>query len=263
MHSWNQKLKKSLKPRPTLHFSPISVVRKSGWCLEHWLRMLQHANFGWLLVGTVLLMLTFPLLQGSSQWPQLLRGLVVLAIFLPSIYAHRRNVTLITISFSLFLVSSGTLAWQVIAWSKLSEAWHGAAEAAYFLFLSVILLRYAMAQKVVNRNVVYAALVVYIMLALVWTYLYFLLESLFPGSFVNLTTQPVEFDVPVAFFYFSVMTLTTVGFGDITPSTPLAQMLVVTEALLGQMYLVATVATIVGLRATNLAESRRREHDHK
>jgi hypothetical protein len=50
----------------------------------------------------------------------------------------------------------------------------------------------------------------------------------------------------VDYYYFSYITLTTTGYGDLTPGTDLARMLAVTEALLGQLYLVSVVALVIG-----------------
>jgi hypothetical protein len=49
-------------------------------------------------------------------------------------------------------------------------------------------------------------------------------------------------------FYFSFVTQTTLGYGDIIPTHPLSQSLVTTEALVGQIYLVVLVAHLVAMR---------------
>jgi hypothetical protein len=61
--------------------------------------------------------------------------------------------------------------------------------------------------------------------------------------------------------YFSFITLTTIGFGDITPKSPPAAYLAALEGLLGQLYLAITIARMVGLHITHssrTAASRRR-----
>jgi hypothetical protein len=60
---------------------------------------------------------------------------------------------------------------------------------------------------------------------------------------------------PVDFLYFSFVTLTTVGYGDLTAAGDLGRMLAVTEALLGQLYLVTVVALVI----SNVGRERRRE----
>lgn len=72
-----------------------------------------------------------------------------------------------------------------------------------------------------------------------WAEIYMILEGLFPGSFsgISETTDLV---------YFSFVTLTTVGFGDITPQTILAKRLAVFEAAMGGIYLAVIIAMLVG-----------------
>jgi voltage-gated potassium channel len=57
--------------------------------------------------------------------------------------------------------------------------------------------------------------------------------------------------------YFSFVTLTTLGFGDITPKTPLTQSLVILEAIIGQVYLIIQVSWLVGLYVAHTREQRK------
>lgn len=209
-----------------------------------------------LFAGTVLLLLAFPFLYGDF-WLSLLRGILVLALYLPSVLAHGRHVGLLTLTSCLFLTSLGTLVWELSTESTQAVLWHSAANVCYFFVLALILIRFVVEQETVSRNVVFATLVVYLLLGFVWTFLYDFVETLHRGSFANIGTEERDPNQRVVFFYFSMTTITTVGFGDIVPVTPLARMLTITEALVGQMYLVASVATVVGLRTTTLAEIRR------
>ncbi len=94
------------------------------------------------------------------------------------------------------------------------------------------------------------ALVVYQLLGMVWSYLYQLLIVLdpgalqFPGSIS--TDQPAV--LRQALTYFSFVTLTTVGYGDITPVHPATKLLVMYEALAGQLYPAIILARLVSLQ---------------
>lgn len=222
-------------------------------------RMLRHArddSFLYMLAGTVLLLLAFPFLHGHF-WLRLSRGVLILALFFPTVYAHGRHVGRLVFTSTLFAVSLGTFIWEIATGAKDAEIWHSAANACYFFVLAYILVRYVAAQETVSRNVVSATLVVYVLLAFAWTFLFDLVEALYPGSFLHVIMPAGESNQRVAFFYFSMITITTVGYGDVVPVTALARMLSTTEALVGQLYLVAAVATVVGLRATTLADLRR------
>lgn len=92
---------------------------------------------------------------------------------------------------------------------------------------------------------------IYLIMGYVWSYIYVLVELVSPGSFQPATPEDT---LGLHFTYFSFITLTTVGFGDTVPASPLAQMLVIFEAILGQFYVAVVVAYLVSMYIThNLA----------
>ena len=95
----------------------------------------------------------------------------------------------------------------------------------------------------VTHETVLGALCAYVLLGLLFAFLYLATFELREGPFF---AQPG--DHPQSeFLYFSFVTLTTLGFGDLSPSQGLPQALVVLEALLGQVFLVTLVARLVTL----------------
>jgi hypothetical protein len=93
--------------------------------------------------------------------------------------------------------------------------------------------------------VIAAAIVVYMFLGLLWTGAYSTLELLQPGAFAI----PAGFSGPATrhLGFFSFTTLTTLGYGDVTPVSPMAQSLATLEALIGQIYLAVLIARLVGI----------------
>ena len=83
----------------------------------------------------------------------------------------------------------------------------------------------------------------YIVIGLIWSFVFSLIELLAPGSFSSVPAEPL--DRLRAMFYLSMVTLTTLGYGDITPVAPLSRSLAVVEALVGQLYLVILIARLV------------------
>ena len=86
---------------------------------------------------------------------------------------------------------------------------------------------------------------VYLLIAVVWSDFYQILESFSPGSF-SIPDGPIQYK-RILFLYFSLVTITTLGYGDMTPLTDQAAGLAAVEALIGQMYLVVMVAWLVGM----------------
>jgi voltage-gated potassium channel Kch len=78
-----------------------------------------------------------------------------------------------------------------------------------------------------------------------------LVDAVQPGSFVE-SAQPAGARIsPYSHLYFSVATLTTLGYGDIVPVTPLARILAVLEAATGVLYIAITVARLVAAYQTS------------
>ena len=105
---------------------------------------------------------------------------------------------------------------------------------------------FIMRSKSVNREVVYAAMLVYLLVAQLWALVYTFLFHIDPASF-NLHQGQGDF---LVFEYYSFVTLTTLGFGDITPLTKVAKAFSVLEAVVGQLYLVVVLAWLVGMHVS-------------
>jgi len=116
-------------------------------------------------------------------------------------------------------------------------------------FFCVSILAYVLRSGRVTSDKIFAAICVYLLLAFAWTYAYALLEDMQPGSFTASTeTGRNDYVAHVMQLrYFSFMTLTTVGYGDVLPRSPAARTMAVLEAVMGQIYLAVLVARLVGL----------------
>lgn len=114
----------------------------------------------------------------------------------------------------------------------------------FFAHLVTTIGKEVFTSKNVNLNTISGSICIYILLSVIWTFLYDLVLIVDPHAFsFNLDSVHPHAN----FSYFSLVTLTTLGFGDITPVAPIAQSLTVLEALLGQIYLTVLVARLVGL----------------
>ena len=100
----------------------------------------------------------------------------------------------------------------------------------------------------VTGHRVRGAVAAYLLIAIFFAYSYTFMVAVVPGSF-QLPAWVTEAgpDRAEVFFYFSMVALTTVGFGDITAIHPLARSLVMLEALIGQLYPAILLARIVTL----------------
>jgi voltage-gated potassium channel len=96
----------------------------------------------------------------------------------------------------------------------------------------------------VTPAVIYAAILSYLLAALMWAFLYTFLELVDPTSFNIAVSQPEGY--LSEFQYYSFVTITTLGYGDITPMTHAAKSFSVLEAVVGQLYVVVVIAWLVG-----------------
>jgi voltage-gated potassium channel len=123
-----------------------------------------------------------------------------------------------------------------------------------FLLFSVssafIATRHVFGGTKVDRNLIFGAMCVYLLMGLVWAILYGLIFQFLPGSFNGI--EGVDGKAPMdTLLYYSFVTLASLGYGDITPVAPLARTLAYLEAIGGQLYIAIMLAGLVGLFLNN------------
>ncbi len=102
----------------------------------------------------------------------------------------------------------------------------------------------------VSTNVLFATFSLYLIIGLFWGSLYTLLNELSPGAYSGALLDNTQNTFHV-FNYFSFVTLTTLGYGDITPQTAGASSLCQMEAIVGQFFTAVVVAWLVGMHVSN------------
>ncbi len=129
----------------------------------------------------------------------------------------------------------------------------------FLIYTSILILNYVLRGKEVTRDRIAAAICVYLLLGVLWGAAYRLMYTLDPNSLslgdvatVSLADTRHSRD----FTYFSYVTLTTLGYGDITPKSPTFKYLASLEAIVGQLYLAILIARLVGI---HIAQARRKE----
>lgn len=103
----------------------------------------------------------------------------------------------------------------------------------------------------VDINKIVGAICVYLLLGLIWALCYLLIAQLVPGAYNGLEQTP-WYESFSAVAYYSYVTLTTLGYGDISPVVPIARFLVYMEAITGVLYMAILVASLVGIRLSDI-----------
>lgn len=122
---------------------------------------------------------------------------------------------------------------------------NGIVLALFFLLVSVSLFAYLGQGLSFTNSRLYVTVSLYFLLGLTWFSIYHVVNIIQPGSFMELGTPITGTTHWSTFLYFSLTTLTTLGYGDIVAVKPTARMLAVLEAAVGVLYIAITVARLV------------------
>jgi voltage-gated potassium channel len=117
------------------------------------------------------------------------------------------------------------------------------------------LLHFILHAPVVTVEVLCGSIAAYLMLGLMWTVAYWLVDQLTPGGAFSFNTEHGAHSMNgFTGFYFSFMTLSTVGYGDITPVSRAARWLAAMEATTGLLYVAVLIARLVSVYSSTKPE---------
>lgn len=122
---------------------------------------------------------------------------------------------------------------------------------SFFSITTLLACRQILFQGSVDLNKIIGAICIYILLGLTWAFGYLLVEEIFAGSMDGFPATDWHNNLQDAVYY-SFVTLTTLGYGEITPVQPLARFLAYMEALTGQFYIAILVASLIGIRLASM-----------
>jgi hypothetical protein len=212
-----------------------------------------------LLITLLAAFCAYPLL-GPFPWGRMAVSLVLLSVMASALFAIWKHHSIFWIG---LILGGGTLVAMVLTFVfDLPDA-RLVLVGLEFIFLGLLAISIfldVMRAERVTMDTVFGACCVYLMLGLTWTGIYEMIEILQPGSFdFGPLAGPSENLAEVAttskLSYFSFITMTTVGYGDVTPVAPAAQAFAALQGLVGQLYMAIVIARFV---AMELSERMRR-----
>jgi voltage-gated potassium channel len=198
-----------------------------------------------LLLFCTIMVLILPAFSGPGSLSNLLFWVTITFLFLQSLVAanlkrSRKNVARIIVV-GLILI---TWLKPVGIDSIIIEIIKTAAFAAFFIFVVYYLFRFIRQAKDASMDVLITAINIYLLIGIVGASIASLLEKLYPDAY-NLPAH-LNPDKMISFFYYSFITMSTVGYGDITPTIPETQALAYFLAITGQLYVAIIIAFIIG-----------------
>jgi hypothetical protein len=200
-------------------------------------------SYGLLLV---LLLVDYVLIAliDTRRWSDLIVGVPIALSLLLAMHTSRAHIHAIRLArlAALVVVVLGIVS-AITGESHLSAA-IGFLFCVLLIVSAYVILRRVLGHERVGIETILGALCVYIIIGLMFTFLFISIARLSTTPFL---AQPPPRHAPSDYLYLSFVTLTTVGFGDLTPASKLARSVVVLEALVGQVFLVTLVARLVAL----------------
>lgn len=208
-----------------------------------------------LLLFCTILVLTLPAISGTGKLSNLLFWITMTFLFLQSLIAadvkrSRKNVIRIIV-----------VGLVIITWAKpfgvdsiFLDIIKTVAFAAFFIFIVIYLFRFIRRSTSVNLNVLVTAINIYLLIGIIGASIASLINKINPDAY-NLPPY-VDTKSIVSFFYYSFITMSTVGYGDITPAIPETQTLAYFLAITGQLYVAIIIAFIVGKFMTHTRDEK-------
>ncbi|MEJ2721434.1 MAG: ion channel, partial [bacterium] len=121
----------------------------------------------------------------------------------------------------------------------------------FYLYTTLAVLTFILTAEKVTSDILYGAVCVYLMMGMTWMIAYYHMEQAHPGSFlIGGGADPARIHQISDLLYYSFVTLTTLGYGDILPLTSQARSLAFLEATSGALYLAILIARLVSLYTT-------------
>ena len=167
---------------------------------------------------STLLLAMIPLASAYAQTENRKKAIIVLFIAAPFVILDGLNVFFTNRPLMVVAFSFGTI---------------------LYFYIVFLLVKNLLSIRVITADLIYCAISIYLLIGIMWAGIYTVLEGISPGSFSG-TSGTVDL------LYFSFVTLTTVGFGDVAPLSILGKRLAVFEAAMGSIYMAVIIAMIVG-----------------
>jgi hypothetical protein len=232
-------------------------------------RIFQH-RFVFLLITLIVLMISGPILHELMPGPRsiptrVVFAFVVVMLLLSAVLAVSEHPRTMRIAWMIALPTCLLKGLELLSDNPAIVIASHVMSGLFLLFTVGVILKYLFVAEQVTFDMICASLCVYLLLGVSWAIAYSLIGVIHPGSFHFALEETggdavMRFEGERAFLalYYSVVTLTTLGYGDIIPTSPLARTLAATQALTGQLYLAVLVARLVGLHIAQATTKRNR-----
>ena len=220
-----------------------------GFLTESWS---EERKMTWFLVALIFdTLMVYPLVNavGSSLGIQIINILVISAVFLFGLFALTPHKKTRMVFGGIFIIVIFVRLAHFIFRANWLLKWDLLLPLAIIIAYLTMILRYVYKEGPVTRQRLEGAVAAYLLITMAFALSYILISFLIPGAF-KFPDEPPNIDDPrfgYIFHYFSISTITTLGYGDIAPVHPFSRTLATIEALVGQLYPAILLARLVTL----------------
>jgi hypothetical protein len=233
---------------PAVQHKHEAVRKAKGIIIDTWQ---SQANLSLFLMLLVLTAFVLPSMGFGKEDSRLYSNCAFTVLLLSGIAIAWGQWKLFIVS---ALVGGGALAVRWSAWglgTARAELWNDWWTMAAITLIAVVLLTQIFRPGRVTHVRIQGAIAVYLLFGIAWAHAYRITAILHPGSF---GFQAGELATVADWIYYSFVTLTTVGYGDIVPTAQISRTLAVAEALIGQLYLAVMIARLVAMEIVSWQE---------
>lgn len=206
-----------------------------------------HGRFLYLLVAILTFLFAFPLLENQGVVADIVLPLLYFTIFIAGMYGitthHQDHYIALAVAVPTLFASWLNVMYPSLLFSEIVTAiWM-----IYYFWTIIFALVHIINVRQANSNLLYGAISVYLLFGITFGLLYTIFELVQPATFLVNDPRIAHTLTRSDFIYFSFVTLTTVGYGDIKPVAGFVKPFVSVEAIIGIFYVAMLVARLVHL----------------
>jgi len=203
-------------------------------------------NFSYLLAALLIFLVGVPVAEDLSILSQpLTRSFAFAALLIIGVWSLKGSGLIFPTGMGFALLA---ILLNVFAVNADSQTLLAGSLTMLFLFLLIAIvntLRQVAFGEEISFNRLIGAVCIYLLLGLIWAVAYTLIEIAQPGSFSGLSDTGGASGWDPSWLYFSFVTMTTLGYGDLLPLSATARMFAYMQAVFGQFYIAVLVAGLV------------------
>ena len=209
-------------------------------------------NFSYLFFSLFTLLFATALLgQFHESWVKTFLDLIIFMVFVVGTYSVRTHRNWLWAVGMMLLLLAGLFFLHEMFSDFIATTIH--LSIILFFFIGSFLLSYKQILLVrdVDQNIMFGSIVLYLLLGLIWAILYLLILLFYPDAFNGLQAVPWQENFSRVTYY-SFVTLTTLGYGDISPKNSIAEFFVYVQTIVGVFYMAIIVSTLVSSRLAKI-----------